>query len=81
MPDTSKQPTAEPRYARIDEVIAGTKLIADGGFTCIKNGAKLTVEAGDNGDLMVPCRHKGGHYLDGQIDRDVYIGLTMAPDQ
>lgn len=71
-----KTKAAEPRYARVDEVQVGTVLIADGGFTCIKEGARLTVS--DNNGLRVPCRHYGGHHLDGQLENGEYIGFTLA---
>ena len=67
-----------PEYARVDQVTVGTMLTADGGFTCIKNGAVLTVQADDKGFLFVPCSHKG-HWLSGQLDDgDQYIGFTLA---
>lgn len=67
-----------PTWAREDDVKAGDTLIADGGFTCIKEGARLVVKADDRGKLFVPCRG-GGHHLDGQLDEgDVYIGFTKA---
>ena len=58
---------------KCSDVHPGTMLIADGGFTCIKEGDVLTVEADRNG-MYVPCRD-GKHYLDGQVDRGHYVGL------
>jgi hypothetical protein len=65
-------------YAKESEVKAGTVLIADGGFTCIKEGAHLVAQE-NWGGLFVPCTHDGGkHYLDGQIDDgEVYIGFRV----
>jgi hypothetical protein len=59
-------------------VKTGTTLIADEGFTCIKEGALLEVQADHEGDLYVPCKH-GAHYLDGQLDEDIftYVGLMV----
>lgn len=66
-----------PQYAHRDAVKAGTQLRADGGFTCINEGAALVVEEDESG-LFIPCE-EGRHYIDGQLDNgDVYIGLTLA---
>ena len=51
------------------DVKYGDKLIADDGFTCIKEGAVLTVKENEDGDLYVQCDHDK-HFLDGQIDYD-----------
>ena len=65
-------------YAKETEVKVGTVLIADGGFTCIKEGAELAAQE-DSAGLFVPCAD-GHHYLDGQLDDgDVYIGLRLKP--
>jgi hypothetical protein len=65
-------------YAKESEVQAGTILIADGGFTCIKEGAELTVQNDPEFGLYVPCSDSGGkHMIDGQLDdRGHYIGLS-----
>ena len=63
---------------KLSEVKPGDVLIADGGFTCIKQGARLVVAD----DLSVSCSH-GKHFLDGQIDfddGDTLVGLTLAPN-
>lgn len=76
-------------FAKKNEVQAGVKLVADGGFTCIAEGAILTVQADDKGELFVPCAGAADddaadeaahrHYIDGQLDDgDEYIGLTLA---
>ena len=49
------------------DVKEGDVLIADGGFTCIEDGAKLTVFKHSDNGLYVLCE-EGEHYLDGQID-------------
>ena len=51
------------------DVKEGDMLIADGGFTCIKEDARLNVKENEDGDLYVPCE-SGQHFLDGQIDYD-----------
>lgn len=65
------------KFVSVHEVKKGAVLVADGGFTCIRSGAVLTVEEDEDG-LFVPCSH-GGHYLDGQISDDgkTYVGLTL----
>jgi len=66
-------------FAKVSEVKAGTKLKADGDFTCIKENAVLTVEENDGG-LFVPCK-EGHHYIDGQLDDgDEYTGFWLADD-
>lgn len=42
-------------FAKVDEVKEGTILIADGGFTCLKEGEICTVKKDSNGDLYVDC--------------------------
>ena len=65
-------------YAKENEVVVGTKLIADGGFTCLRAGDVLTVDIDDHGGLFVPC-DAGQHRLDGQLDDgDEYIGFQLA---
>lgn len=64
-------------FALVDEVKVGDTLIADGVFTCLKDGERLRVKIDKTG-LHVRC-NKGKHYLDGQIDevndRRVYSGF------
>jgi hypothetical protein len=52
-------------------------LVADGGFTCVPEGAVLTVDADDGGELFVHCQ-SGRHYLDGQLENGKFIGLRLA---
>lgn len=66
-------------FAKIADVDAGTKLRADGGFTCIPRGAVLTVQRNDHGELYVPCR-SGQHSLDGQEEGDHYLGLSLVDE-
>ena len=67
-------------YAREGEVREGDILRADGGFTCIPDGAELGVlfhEDPEKGGLYVECAN-GKHFLDGQLDDgDQYIGFTL----
>lgn len=68
-----------PDWAKENEVKAGAELIADGGFTCIRDGAVLAVKE-DKCGLYVDCENDcHRHYLDGQLDDgEVYIGFTLA---
>lgn len=68
-------------FAIVVEVTEGTILVADGGFTCIKEGSELTVARDEHGKLYVPCS-SGKHYLNGQCDDDSvegaeYVGLYL----
>ena len=67
-------------YARVDAVVEGNILIADGDFTCIHKGEKLVVGKSRDGSLSIPC-HDGEHGLDGQINDagTHYVGLYAAP--
>ncbi len=51
---------------KLSEVKAGDVIVADGGFTCIRDKAVLTVKK-DIGGLFVLC-DQGTHMLDGQLD-------------
>lgn len=64
---------------KVAEVGPGTRLVADGGFTCLNDGAVVEVRSDDKG-LYVPCAH-GKHYLDGQTDDGIaYVGLSLASE-
>lgn len=72
---------------RLQDVKEGDQVIADGGFTCLKDGAVLTVKThptigaalGPGHQLYVEC-DAGGHFLDGQTDDDgEIIGFAKAP--
>ncbi len=63
---------------KLSEVSVDDVLVADGGFTCLKQGEYLTVYENQNGELYVECSH-GPHLLDGQVDwddGDTLIGFT-----
>jgi hypothetical protein len=59
------------------DVRAGIRVVADGGFTCIPEGASLTVYADDDGEFFVHCQ-SGRHYLDGQLENGRFIGMRLA---
>lgn len=63
----------------ISRVKAGTKLVTDDGFTCMKDHAHRTVMKDRNGELYVRC-DEGHHGLDGQITDDGhhYTGFWFA---
>jgi hypothetical protein len=78
----------------VEKVKAGTRLIADGGFTCLEEGEVVTVEAEDDGELFVRCcaddngepgkpvsKDRNEHHgLDGQLDDEGknYVGFWLA---
>jgi len=71
-------------WAKLSALKEGDKLLADGGFTCIEEGAILTVAKDGRSNLFVPCglAGKDKHYLDGQIsddDHDHLVGFWPAP--
>lgn len=64
---------------KITDVKEGDKLIADAGFTCMKDGQVGEVFRTEGGDLAIPCAD-GSHTLDGQANDDgELIGLDKAP--
>lgn len=71
--DTSGKP-----YAKLSELKPGDVLVADGGFTCMKEGARMKVVKDHDGSLFLPC-DCGGHHLVGQADDGEHlIGLYRA---
>ena len=72
---------AEPEFVMMCDAKPGLRLRADGGFTCIEQGALLTVETDSDGIKFVPCSH-GRHYLDGQLAEDGrLVGLFSAESE
>ena len=66
---------------KIEDVKEGSVLIADDGFTCLKDGAECVVERqGD--ELGVKCSH-GFHDLEGQVSDDgtEYVGFELKTPQ
>jgi hypothetical protein len=62
---------------RLDQVKAGMTLIADNGFSCLKNGERYIVEGDADGELYITC-DAGHHYLEGQVDEDgELVGLRV----
>lgn len=73
------------RHVRIRDVKPGDRLRADGGFTCIPDGAVRTVSRDAAGELFIRCKGPDGegkcghrHHLEGQRDRGRYIGLEKV---
>ena len=64
-------------YVKTNDVEVGTKLKADGGFTCLKQGDVREVREDDTGSKFIECSD-GEHHLDGQLNGEEYIGLTVA---
>ncbi len=63
-------------HVPIKVVSDGTILFPDDGFTCLTFNKPYTVEK-DSYGLYIRCED-GNHYLDGQIEGDVYIGLSLT---
>jgi hypothetical protein len=63
-------------FAMIKDVASGDTLRTDDGFTCLEPFEEYEVKEDDNG-LYIECS-EGHHYLDGQIHRNVYIGLQKV---
>ena len=62
---------------KLGDVGEGDVLIADGGFTCLREGQHCLVRS-DEGGLWVAC-DDGSHMLDGQLnDADEYVGFSRA---
>ncbi len=53
-------------FVKVEDVKEGDTLIADGGFECLNEGAKVMVLKDDNGNLCVQCG-EGYHNLTGQL--------------
>lgn len=73
---------------KLTELKPGDHVIADGGFTCIEEGARLEVKSdpevgvalGPEHQLYVDCA-VGQHFLDGQLTDDgELVGLSRAPE-
>lgn len=65
------------KWATEANVREGDFLRADGGFTCIDEGAVLQVKRGKEG-LFVSCS-AGEHYIEGQLDDGCeYIGFELV---
>ena len=62
-------------FAKIATTTPGTVLVADAGFTCLATGQECPVQADETGALYIACA-EGRHYLDGQEEGEVYLGLT-----
>jgi hypothetical protein len=66
-----------PNDIKLEDLKHGDKLVADDGFTCLKDGEVCPV-FGEGTDLFVHCSH-GTHYLDGQLQEDgTIIGFKRA---
>jgi hypothetical protein len=64
-------------FMKRDQAKPGVSVVADDGFTCIKGGTVLVIEQDEEGELFVPCA-QGRHYLDGQLNDDEFVGLTLT---
>lgn len=66
-------------YAKLSELKVGDVLAADGGFTCLKDGARRTVKRNViSRELYIDCADHG-HTLCGQADDGEHlVGLYPA---
>lgn len=76
-----KQQAERNDLMKLSEVNAGDRLVADGGFTCMREGQIGVVFLTDDGKPALPC-DAGCHTLDGQADEvsGEVIGLMLAPE-
>lgn len=73
MPDAKGNP-----WALVSETGAGSRLIPDDGFDCLRGGVTAVVCV-DDGGLYVPCSC-GHHYLNGHYGGPEYVGLWREPE-
>lgn len=64
-------------FAKASEVNVGDTLEADGGFTCLCEGDRKPVMKNVDNRLYIEC-NEGKHFLEGQEENGVYIGLYRA---
>ena len=69
-------PTTPP-VLPIASVRPGTRLICDGGFTCMRVGDVRDVMQDSDGYLYVTCK-EGTHWLAGQRSGENYVGFWLA---
>ena len=62
------------KYLTVEQVKKGLHIECDDGFDCIKKNSVKIIESDENGELYVPCK-AGRHYLDGQLEQDIFIGF------
>lgn len=75
----TKQKPRGYSLAPVSKVKPGTRLITDGGFTCMGDHQIRVVKKDKNGELYVSCG-QGFHGLDGQLDDEGenYVGFWLA---
>ncbi len=65
------------KFAKMDEIVLGTKLVCDGGFTCMLEGDVKEVVQNKRGEFYISC-DKGFHALHGQLnDEGSLVGLSL----
>lgn len=62
------------RWMKYEDLTAGSYVETDSGFTCMSAGKKLVHK--DEAGFYLVCED-GKHYLDGQVENDVMIGITQ----
>lgn len=62
------------------QIKPGTRLIADGDFSCLDEEQEVEVKVDGKGEFYVECR-EGYHGLDGQVsgeDEGKFVGFWLA---
>lgn len=72
-PPPGHDPWATHPWARLSELKVGDNLVADSGFTCLREGFVCKVFS-DHGELYVSC-NSGRHWLAGQLSGDMLVGF------
>ncbi len=74
--DTNGRP-----YAKSDNIVKGSIIIPDGGFSCMKAGTTKVVGISKDGSLCVQCS-AGDHLLSGQLDptNTFYVGFYCSEE-
>lgn len=60
-------------FVKEGDLKAGDKVTFDDAFTCLSQETQCTVYE-EAGNLIVRCTH-GKHFLDGQLEDGVYVGV------
>ena len=69
------------RSMKYSDLKPGMQLVASVGFSCMSEGAIVTVAEKRPGEFFIPCDH-GQHFLDGQIGwNGELVGLRLADGQ
>lgn len=62
------------KYLTINQAKPGLMIECDDDFTCIRENDSKIIQSDDDGSLYITCK-EGKHYLDGQLQNEIYIGI------